>query len=134
MTRKEIIIIVQKLNYLLSTYNYYLTEDRTQEAFKVYDEAISLRDLARELGVNIGIYKIDVELNNTIYDYVAYTEVIFKNDDVMINWVCGCNTVIDSETAHKMQVAVNTWLSYGDVKVFWADVDNKIVYYEKFYI
>lgn len=134
MTRKEIIIMVRKLNYLLSTYNYYLTEDRTQEAYRVFDEALNLRALARELGVEIEIRKVDVELNNTLYDYVAYTQVIFKNGDVMINWACGCNTVVDSATAHEMQVAVNVWLSYDDVKVFWTDADNKVVYYEKFYI
>ena len=134
MTRKEIIIIARKLNYLLSTYNYYLTEDRTQDAYRVYDEAINLRALARELGVEIEIRKVDIETESTFYDYVAYTQVIFKNGDVMINWVCGCNTVVDSVTAHEMQVAVNVWLSYDDVKVFWTDADNKVNYYEKFYI
>ena len=132
MTRKEIIIIVRKLNYLLSTYNYYLTEDRTQDAYRVYDEAINLRALARELGVNIDIRKVDVETDNAIYDYAAYTQVIFKNDDVMINWVCGFNISVDNATAKEMQKAVNTWLSYSDVKTFWTDADNKIHYYEKF--
>ena len=134
MTRKEIIIIVRKLNYLLATYNYDLTQDRTQDAYRVYEEAMNLRALARELGVDIDIKKVDIELDNSIYDYVAYTQVIFKNGDVMINWVCGCNTIVDNATAHEMQVTVNTWLSYDDVKVFWTDADNKVVYYEKFYI
>lgn len=133
MTRKEIIIIVRKLNFLLSTYNYYLTEDRTQEAYRVYDEAINLRALARELGFEIEIRKVDVETESTLYDYVAYTQVIFKNGDVMINWVCGCNWAVDNATAHAMKVAVNAWLAYDDVKVFWTDADNKVIYYEKFH-